>query len=103
MTRVYYQHMSETQSRKVGAYVTKNTPLTMLYTIGALAIVGGAIIAIAASANAVSAGDLISGPSVSTVAMAWQVIGNGLVSLGALALIGGAVAHAINWQILNRS
>jgi hypothetical protein len=35
--------------------------------------------------------------------MAWQVIGNGLLGLGALALIGGAVAHAINWQILNRS
>lgn len=42
------------------------------------------------------------GDAVSTVAMAWQVVGNGLIGLGALSLIGGSIAHAINWHILNR-
>ncbi|MFF1633988.1 hypothetical protein [Leifsonia sp. NPDC058248] len=91
--------MTETEQRLVGAHVSKNTPLSLLYVIGVLAVVAGATVSLVASGNV---GDAAAGDVVSTVAMAWQVLGNGLALLGALSLIGGAVAHAINWQIVNR-
>jgi hypothetical protein len=94
--------MRETRTQHVGAYVTKNTPLSLLYAIGSLAVIGGAIISIAATMNTSTVTTFADESVISTVAVAWQVIGNGLIGLGALSLIGGAVAHAINWQILNR-
>lgn len=88
--------MSETQQRKVGAYVVENSPLHYLYVIGAIAAIGGLAIAIIAAFNISGYG------GANPAAAAWATIGGGISSLGALALIGGAVAHAVNWQILNR-
>ncbi|MGJ4843913.1 hypothetical protein [Leifsonia sp. Le1] len=88
--------MSETQQSKVGAYVAENQPLHYLYILGTIGIIGGLAIAVIAAFNMSSYG------GVNSAAVAWATIGGGVASLGTLAVIGGAVAHAINWQILNR-
>ena len=88
--------MSETQSRKVGAYVSANPPLQYLYMVGGFATPIGALIAIIASFN------LSSYDGVSSTATVFLVLGATVMTFGVLALIGGAVAHAVNWQILNR-
>lgn len=43
--------MSETQQRRVGAYVVENPALHYLYIIGAIGIVAGLVIAIVAAMN----------------------------------------------------
>jgi hypothetical protein len=88
--------MSETQSRKVGAYVVENPPLHYMYILGLIALVIGVVTAAIASANAAS----VYGGGVGAVA--WQFVGGALAFSGLLTLIAAGMAHSINWQILNR-
>jgi hypothetical protein len=88
--------MSETRSRYLGADVVRNEPLHYMYILGGMAAGIGLLIAIIASFN-ISGYDGVSG-----AAVAWQAIGGLIAGAGVLALIGAGVAHAINWQIVNR-
>jgi hypothetical protein len=94
--RAYYPNMSETQSKYLGADVVKNEPLQYMYILGGMAAGIGLLIAIIASFN------MSSYNGVSGAALAWQAIGGLMAGAGVLALIGAGVAHAINWQIVNR-
>jgi pheromone shutdown protein TraB len=87
--------MSETQSQHLDANVVQNSALHYLYILGGLALGIAAIVALIAVFT-------VGGGIDTTALMTWLVIAGGLANLGVLALIGGGVAHAINWQIINR-
>ncbi|WP_157498333.1 hypothetical protein [Leifsonia sp. Leaf336] len=81
--------------------VSDNPSLHYLYVIGGIAVGVGIITAIIAGAASVSDNPLSGTASVNTVALTIQTLGYGLSSAGLLAIVGGAVAQAINWQITN--
>ncbi|WP_349862704.1 hypothetical protein [Leifsonia sp. WHRI 6310E] len=81
--------------------VSENSALHYLYVIGGVALIVGVIASIIGSANLVSSDSYTGGATISQVAAYAQTAGNGLALLGALAIIGGAIAQAINWQMVN--
>jgi uncharacterized membrane protein len=58
--------------------------LRTLYILGTIAVVLGVIISLIATG------------------VQFLFLGNSLAGFGGLALVGATVAHAINWQIINR-
>lgn len=88
--------MSETRSKRdtLGAEVRNNTPLLTMYVVGIIGVAVGLILMFVGIGSASSVD-----PS---GALAWEFWGGGLITFGALLLIGGAIAHAVNWQIVNR-
>lgn len=86
-----------------GAPVRDNQPLIFLYVLGTIILVCGAgtLLVCTIIANQPSYSLYSSGPAMG--AIIGIIVGGALISLGALALIAAATAHAINWQIVNRS
>lgn len=81
--------------------VRLNLPLQTLYIVGAFLVVVGVIVIVCAS---LGAKDFVSLEDIPALAGEFVgfVAGWGIVSFGALVLLGAAVAHAINWQLVNR-
>lgn len=79
----------------------KNSALQYLYVLGGLAVVAGILMGTIAAFNVVTSNPYSGGVEVSSVAAAFQTLGFGLASTGLLAIVGGGVAQAINWQLIN--
>lgn len=84
-----------------GAPVRDNQPLRFLYVLGLVALAVGALTLLIAAISGNQPGPYGQGPAAGAVI--GMVAGSGLIALGLLAVIAGATAHAINWQIVNRS
>lgn len=81
--------------------VSENPSLHYLYVLGGIATCLGVIVGTIAAFN-VESGNPFSGTvGLNPIAATFQTLGFGLASAGLLAIVGAAVAQAINWQIMN--
>lgn len=81
--------------------VSNNPALRHLYLEGSLAFAVGIIMGTIAALNVVSSNPFSGTVGVNPVAAIFQTFGYGLAGVGLLAIVGGAIAQAINWQIVN--
>jgi hypothetical protein len=86
------QSTAQNTFRKFDGRISDNRALAGLLLWGGISAIAGLAITIISVLNSAN----IDSPA---SALAWVSIGLGLLGIGVLALIGGAVAHAINWQI----
>lgn len=80
--------------------VKENSALLALYIIAGCGLALGLIISVV---SMIAVSDELDAwtPSASAIstASAWQVIGNGVFLIGAIAIFAGMVVQAVNWQI----
>lgn len=81
--------------------VSDNPALRHLYLEGVLAFAVGTIIGTIAAFSVVSSNPFSGTVGVNPIAALFQTFGFGLAGAGLLAVVGGAIAQAINWQIMN--
>ena len=81
--------------------VSGNSALHYLYVLGGLACAIGLLVTIIASFNSVTTNPYSGTVQANPTAALFELLGFGIALVGGIAVVGGMIAQAVNWQIAN--